>query len=96
MIHRLTWRPGGWPTRLRRWLSYVSPLVDYYDAYGELGRHVLSAWCVLDTHDTLTDRYKHLRSLEQIRAGLHPVARRVPGLAERKLDPCPLSITGAG
>jgi hypothetical protein len=44
--------------------------VDYYDAYPDLTPDLLSEWAVLDTHDTLTDRYKHLRDPEEIRATL--------------------------
>ncbi|HWW77668.1 MAG TPA: hypothetical protein VNZ44_19850, partial [Pyrinomonadaceae bacterium] len=31
---------------------------------------LLSQWSVLDTHDTLTDYYKHLRTREEIEAVL--------------------------
>jgi len=48
----------------------VSPVVDYYEAYPELGTDLLSEWAVLDTHDTLTDRYKHLRGPDEIRGTL--------------------------
>jgi SAM-dependent methyltransferase len=73
-IHRWTWRllraPG---TRLHWWarkvtaaLLYLSPVVDYQWAYSELGPQLLRTWALLDTHDTLTDRFKHLRSESQI------------------------------
>ncbi|MHB8470990.1 MAG: methyltransferase domain-containing protein [Gaiellaceae bacterium] len=67
-VHRLTWY-GDWKgrRRLRRYLMRVSPLVDYFDAYSQLGRETLATWSILDTHDTLTDRYKHLRTPEQLR-----------------------------
>ena len=48
----------------------ISPVVDYQDAYPELGPQLLRTWALLDTHDTLTDVYKHLRSREQIEAHL--------------------------
>jgi SAM-dependent methyltransferase len=69
-LHRLTWktRRGVW--RLRAPLRRYSPLIDYNDAYGQLGHRLLSEWSVLDTHDTLTDYYKHLRSREEIEACL--------------------------
>ena len=65
-LHRLTWknRRGLW--RLRAPLLRHSPLIDYHDAYGQLGDRLLSEWSVLDTHDTLTDFYKHLRTTSQI------------------------------
>jgi hypothetical protein len=40
--------------------------VDYHDPYPQLGPDLLKTWALLDTHDTLTDFYKHLRSREQI------------------------------
>jgi hypothetical protein len=47
-----------------------SPVVDYHYAYPQLGKQRLYEWAVLDTHDTVTDRYKHLRSAEQIESAL--------------------------
>lgn len=66
-LHRALWQRRRGFGRLRRYLGRVSPVVDYYEAYPELGTHLLSEWAVLDTHDTLTDRYKHLRRPDQIR-----------------------------
>jgi SAM-dependent methyltransferase len=66
-VHRLFWSRRRGFGRLRGYLRRVSPLVDYYDAYPQLGRELLSEWAVLDTHDTLTDRYKHLRGADEIR-----------------------------
>ena len=64
-IHRLTWndRRGVW--RVRRWLAKHSPLVDHYGMF-PIGPELLAEWAILDTHDTLTDYYKHLRSEVQI------------------------------
>jgi len=45
-------------------------VVDYSDSYSQLSDEILFEWAVLDTHDTLTDHYKHLRSAEEIRAHL--------------------------
>jgi SAM-dependent methyltransferase len=69
-IHRLTWnnRRGVW--RLRRFLLHHSPLVDHYEDLPQLGNELLGEWSVVNTHDTLTDRYKHLRSVEEIAACL--------------------------
>ncbi len=69
-LHRVTWceRRGMW--RLRSFLRRVSPLIDYYEMYPQLGRERLGEWAVLDTHDTLTDYYKHLRTTEEIEACL--------------------------
>lgn len=55
---------------LRRRFLKLSPVVDYHDAYPELGAEGLKQWALLDTHDTLTDTFKHLRDAEQIRAAL--------------------------
>ena len=65
-LHKLTWseRRGVW--RLRRLLRRASPLIDYYEMYPQLGKERLAEWSMLDTHDTLTDYYKHLRTTQQI------------------------------
>lgn len=65
-IHRFTWNDRRGAGRLRRALLKLSPLIDYYDAYGQLGSQLLSEWAVLDTHDSLTDYYKHFRTTEEI------------------------------
>jgi SAM-dependent methyltransferase len=52
--------------KLRSVFLRLSPVVDYHDAYLTLGPELLKTWALLDTHDTLTDVYKHLRSKEQI------------------------------
>ena len=66
-LHKLGWnqKRGRW--RLRRQLQKFSPLVDYYDVYPQLDEKILAEWALLDTHDTLTDYYKHLRSVEEIK-----------------------------
>lgn len=69
-LHRLSWNPRPSIRRLRAGLRWHSPLVDYYDEYPELGDKLLADWSVLDTHDTLTDYYKHLRTAEEIEACL--------------------------
>jgi len=56
-----SWRPR---------FIYWSPVVDYHDLYSQLGEKLMYEWAVLDTHDTLTDRYKHMRSVDEIRAHL--------------------------
>ncbi len=69
-LHRMSRseKRGRW--RLRAPLSRHSPLVDYAGVYPQLGEKLLAEWAVLDTHDLLTDHYKHLRSVEEIRACL--------------------------
>lgn len=80
-VHRALWRKRRGFGRLRGYLQRVSPLVDYYDAYPELGTELLSEWAVLDTHDTLTDRYKHLREPDEIRDTLEDL-----GLADIEVE----------
>jgi SAM-dependent methyltransferase len=68
-VHRLLWhfRSHSSVAAVRRtWLS-ISPVLDYHDYYSQLGPRLLYAWAALDTHDALTDRYKHKRTVEEIR-----------------------------
>lgn len=71
-LHALFWNVRRLPFlgRMRPLFLGLSPLVDYHDAYPELGPRLLKIWATLDTHDTLTDYYKHLRSTDEIRAHL--------------------------
>lgn len=64
--HSAHHRVAGLRWRFLRW----SPVVDYHDAFPELDPAVLKEWALLDTHDTLTDTYKHLRDDRQIAAAL--------------------------
>jgi SAM-dependent methyltransferase len=48
-------------------LSRLSPVLDYYWTYPQLNEKLQKEWALLDTHDLLTDWYKHLRSRRQIR-----------------------------
>jgi 2-polyprenyl-3-methyl-5-hydroxy-6-metoxy-1,4-benzoquinol methylase len=71
-VHRMLWRHRHrpWVAKCRaRWLR-VSPVLDYQDTYGALGRNLLYAWAALDTHDALTDVYKHKRTVEQVARAL--------------------------
>jgi 2-polyprenyl-3-methyl-5-hydroxy-6-metoxy-1,4-benzoquinol methylase len=67
-VHQLLWRYKNCPGfgKLHRMFVYISPVVDYHDAYFQLIPAHLRSWAVLDTHDTLTDVYKHFRSAEEI------------------------------
>jgi SAM-dependent methyltransferase len=67
-VHWLLWglSANPWFANARRlWLRH-SPVLDYHDSYGNLERRLLYAWAALDTHDCLTDFYKHKRTVEQI------------------------------
>ncbi|MCP3413832.1 MULTISPECIES: class I SAM-dependent methyltransferase [Bradyrhizobium] len=74
-LHRLSWRYRKLPlgSKFRQAVLYYSPVLDYHDYYGQLGPKLLYAWAVLDTHDALTDRYKHKRSTEQIAQALDAI-----------------------
>ncbi len=71
-LHRISWkwknRRGLW--RLRPALLRHSPFIDYLDLFPQLGDQLGAEWSVLDTHDALTDYYKHLRTREEIEACL--------------------------
>jgi SAM-dependent methyltransferase len=70
-VHRFFWenQHDAVLASLRQKLLELSPVVDYFDAYPQLADQ-LYGWAVLDTHDTLTDTYKHLRSADQIHSCL--------------------------
>ena len=68
--HRLFWRRGTAARAARRLLHFVSPVFDYYDKQPELSREQLTEWALLDTHDGLTDRFKHRRSADEIAGAL--------------------------
>ena len=70
IAHKWFWHADAKSARTRRLLARWSPLVDYYDSYPQLARNVLAEWAILDTHDTLMDVFKHLRTEDEIRACL--------------------------
>ncbi len=47
-------------------LSRISPVQFYGHAFPELSESLLKEWALLDTHDSLTDWYKHFRTKSQI------------------------------
>jgi 2-polyprenyl-3-methyl-5-hydroxy-6-metoxy-1,4-benzoquinol methylase len=51
-------------------LSRISPLLTYYHVFPELNDELQYEWAELDTHDSLTDYYKHLRSPKAIHAAI--------------------------
>ncbi|MDQ3818104.1 MAG: class I SAM-dependent methyltransferase [Acidobacteriota bacterium] len=69
-LHKMLWSKRRGMSRLSSYLAKVSPVVDYYGSYPQLGTKLLEEWAILDTHDMLTDRYKHLRSKEEIESYL--------------------------
>ena len=50
-----------------RALSRISPVLSYYHVHPELTPELHREWALLDTHDALTDAYKHHRSSRRIR-----------------------------
>lgn len=73
-VHRAA--SGFWPAQVL--LSRISPVVCYYRAYPELNDRLQREWALLDTHNSLTVWYRHVRSRQQIlsvleRAGLQEI-----------------------
>jgi hypothetical protein len=70
-LHRALFRAS---TRIRGFgrlysvLLRGSPVLDYHPSYPELSASLLRAWATLDTHDAVTDRYRHLHTAEQVAA----------------------------
>jgi 2-polyprenyl-3-methyl-5-hydroxy-6-metoxy-1,4-benzoquinol methylase len=54
----------------QRIITRFSPLSCYFDLYPELSDELHYQWSLLDTHDGLTDYYKHFRTRKQIAAML--------------------------
>jgi 2-polyprenyl-3-methyl-5-hydroxy-6-metoxy-1,4-benzoquinol methylase len=52
-------------------VSRVSPVLAYYSAHPELSDSLQHEWALLDTHDSLTDYFKHFRTVEQIERTLN-------------------------
>jgi SAM-dependent methyltransferase len=69
-LHRRLWRRGPVIDRVRAGFRRLSPVVDHYDRLPQLSPDQLADWSALDTHDALTDRYKHVRTADQVRAFL--------------------------
>lgn len=62
-LHRAVrhWYPG------QALLSRISPVICYYHGIPELDDDAQREWALLDTHDSLTDWYKHFRTEQQVR-----------------------------
>ena len=54
-------------------LSRISPVLSYYHSF-PLNDDLQRQWSLLDTHDSLTDWYKHFRTKRQIRRVLESLA----------------------
>jgi SAM-dependent methyltransferase len=53
-------------SRLRSIVCRVSPVLTHYQTYPELDDELQRQWALLDTHDSLTDYFKHFRTRGQI------------------------------
>ena len=58
---------------LQKIFSRISPIITYYHVYPELSDNLQKEWSMFDTHDGLTDWYKHLRSQKQIKKLLEDI-----------------------
>jgi hypothetical protein len=48
----------------------LAPVMSYYSALPQLNDQLQREWALLDTHDSLTDEFKHSRSKEEITKAL--------------------------
>jgi 2-polyprenyl-3-methyl-5-hydroxy-6-metoxy-1,4-benzoquinol methylase len=60
--------------RLRSIVSRLSPVLTHYETYPELDDDLQRQWALLDTHDSLTDYFKHFRTRGQVRRTLEALA----------------------
>ena len=51
-------------------VSRISPVSTYYRLNPELDDRLQREWALLDTFDSLTDRYKHFRTAAQLSRAL--------------------------
>jgi SAM-dependent methyltransferase len=68
------WFPLVWRFRRSKLLQFViarfTPIVNYYPHFGLKDRSMYYEWMLLDTHDAMTDVYKHRRTPRSIRRTL--------------------------
>ena len=57
----LVWRLRESP-KLQFLLARITPIVNYYPHFGLRDREMYYEWMLLDTHDAMTDVYKHRRT----------------------------------
>jgi 2-polyprenyl-3-methyl-5-hydroxy-6-metoxy-1,4-benzoquinol methylase len=55
---------------LQMLLSRISPVLSYYHIYPQLNHQFQYEWALLDTHDSLTDYYKHSRTKGRVKKSL--------------------------
>lgn len=65
------WFPLIWKYRenypMQLFLSRLNPVVNYYPRFGLRDRDMYYEWMLLDTHDAMTDVYKHRRTARGLR-----------------------------
>lgn len=67
----LPWHSNVRGSRIAEFLvSRISPVLAYYRMLPELTEQLQYEWALLDTYDSLTDFYKHVRFKSQIRRAL--------------------------
>ena len=68
------WFPWVWRFResklMQFALSRLNPIVNYYPHFGLRDREMYYEWMLLDTHDAMTDVFKHRRTPARIAATL--------------------------
>jgi SAM-dependent methyltransferase len=53
-------------SRLRSIVCRLSPILTHYQTYPQLNDELQRQWALLDTHDSLTDYFKHFRTRGQV------------------------------
>jgi hypothetical protein len=62
-------------SRLRSLVYRVSPVLTHYRTYPQLSDELQRQWALLDTHDSLTDYFKHFRTRGQIQRLLEGLSK---------------------
>jgi len=80
-LHKLGRRSRVWQAIMRR----TTPIVSYYNDFPNLSDELQKEWSLLDTHDNLTDYYKHFTSKKELEGllkdlGLYNVGCWVGGI----------------
>jgi len=65
-LHRVGRSSRVWQAIMRR----LTPIVSYYNDFPELSDKLQEEWALLDTHDNLTDYYKHLTTKKKFEQSL--------------------------
>ena len=86
-LHRIGKTSKFWQALMRR----VTPVVSYYNDIPDLSDELQIEWALLDTHDNLTDHYKHFTSKENFTKSLENL-----GLNEIKCWSGGIGIEGRG